>query len=353
MIMKISYPSFISKCYQFTALLTLSFLMATCAVKPKGHFGEKAIPNAPDYADSSAWAALPWVRDFADLLPTDTMQDVQMSSEIDIFFLHPTIYTNGRQSGRNWNGGLQSQKLNHRVDITSIKFQASIFNGVGRVYAPRYRQAHLDAFFTKKRKQDAKLALDIAYEDVKAAFHYYLEHYNQGRPFIIAGHSQGAFHAKQLIKDEIENKPLLDQLVVAYLIGYPVAKDYYTTFEPCRTPEQIGCFTTWRSYKRSYALRKGKQDDVYCTNPISWTMNEQRVLKAQHKGAILRKFDQPLPNICDAQVHRGFLAMKKPKFPGSAFMLIRNYHIGDMNFFYFDIRQNARLRSLWYYAKGK
>ena len=334
-------------------LLLLTIFATSCGIRPRGHYSADKLGLAPDYANTTAWAALPWMRDAADLIPVDTMHDVQATSKVDVFFLHPTIYTTGRQSKHHWNADMSSKKLNKRVDNTTIKFQASIFNGVGRVYAPRYRQAHLHAFFTKRRKQDAEMALELAYTDVKKSFEYYLAHYNQGRPFILASHSQGSFHAKRLIKEMIEDKPLMDQLIVAYLAGYPVDKTYFSTFEPCRSPEQIGCFNTWRSFKRSYTFRKGNQPNVYCTNPISWRLDNAYVSKSMHKGAILKKFSLVLPNICDAEVHNGFLAMHKPKFPGSAFMFIRNYHVGDMNFFYFDIRENARLRSDWYFAKPK
>ena len=87
-----------------------------------------------------------------------------------------------RRCEKNWNASIEDRKLNDKTDGSTILYQASIFNGAGKVYAPRYRQAHLHAYFTNKRKGEAQKAFELAYADVKAAFEYYLQHYNQGRP---------------------------------------------------------------------------------------------------------------------------------------------------------------------------
>ncbi|GIR73695.1 MAG: hypothetical protein CM15mP76_04220 [Prochlorococcus sp.] len=71
--------------------------------------------------------------------------------------------------------------------------QASAFNGSCNIYAPEYRQATYFSFFDKD--DNGKKALDLAYEDIENAFNYFLEFFNNGKPFIIAAHSQGALHS--------------------------------------------------------------------------------------------------------------------------------------------------------------
>jgi pimeloyl-ACP methyl ester carboxylesterase len=88
-------------------------------------------------------------------------------------------------------------------------------------------------------------ALDLAYQDVEAAFDYYLQHFNKGRPFIVVGHSQGTTHALRLIEEKIDNTPLYRQLVVAYVVGYWLPRDKFSRgFEqvtPCTGAGQTGC----------------------------------------------------------------------------------------------------------------
>lgn len=152
-----------------------------------------------DYGLLSSWAAHPWKQDPSDSVPQPLRKDYHADSSVDIFFIHPTTYTNPeKQFG--WNAPVDDTALNNKTDQTTILYQASIFNEAGRVFAPRYRQANLDAYFTEDTVA-AMAAFDRAYEDVKAAFQYYLEHYNNGRPIIIASHSQGTTHAKRLLKE--------------------------------------------------------------------------------------------------------------------------------------------------------
>lgn len=328
----------------FSGMLSL-FLQACASSHPTALFDPKKVPPAPDYADLRHWAAHPQKADPADRTPCEGGQDTQATATVDVFFLYPTTYTGDRRRDRDWNASMDDAEINRKTDSTTILFQASIFNGAGRVFAPRYRQAHLHAFFTSD-KASAGAALDVAYEDVRAAFRYYLEHWNQGRPFIIAGHSQGGRHGMYLIRDQIEHTPLEKQLVAAYLVGWPVKKDFFQYLKPCQTPEETGCFCTWRTWERKFGRRHAFEPDVVCTNPLLWTTEEHKYApKSLNRGAILRSFCVTYPGICDAEVYKGILLCSKPKFPGSFFFRRKNYHIGDLNLYYFDVRENAEQRA--------
>ena len=118
------------------------------------------------------------------------------------------------------NARIDDAYINAKTDYSTILYQASVFNLHCRVFAPRYRQAHIQNFYSSDTSK-SKAAFEQAYNDIKTAFEYYLAHYNQGRPIIIAGHSQGAFLSERLLKEFFENKPLQKQLVAAYIIGWP------------------------------------------------------------------------------------------------------------------------------------
>lgn len=330
--------------YTYGRLLFFFLLLSSCSAVPRGHF----IPSTSttDYSNENNWAALPTVIDSADCVPIETWADVQGTAEVDVFFIHPTTYT-GNAGEHDWNASLGDEKLNRHTDETTIKYQASIFNGAGRIYAPRYRQAHLQCFYEAEKKQaDAKAALDLAYEDVRDAFQYYLDHYNAGRPFIIAAHSQGTLHAAHLIKEKIENHPLQKQMIVAYLPGMPVNADFFSSLKPCKTPEETGCYCSWRTFRENYIPRKYHQEgkDIIVTNPVTWNDSLSMSDKQKQLGAVLRDFHKVWPGLVETSIHEDLLWVNKPKFPWSFLFMTKNYHIADYNFFYADVRQNAQLR---------
>lgn len=331
--------------------LGLSILTLSCST-PSGSLSSSSdiVPPVPDYSQASAWAALPDRADAADVFPKG-MKDYQKDAEVDVFFVHPTIYTQKRKEADGWNADVQNAKMNKRVDGSAIRFQSSIFNGVGRVYAPRYRQAHIRTYWMGDSTMKTRI-FDLAYSDVRNAFQYYLDHYNQGRPIIIASHSQGTTHTRRLLQEFFNDSNLRNRLVVAYLVGMPVEKDLFTNIPPCDRPEQTGCFCSWRTYlKGHYPQGYQAGNNIVSTNPLNWSSDTLYASQELNKGAVLRNFNKAIPKVCDAQVHDGLLWVNKPKFPGSFLYKNPNYHIGDFNLFYSNVRENAvaRIGYFWKY----
>lgn len=328
----------------FSLLCGLAF--ASCvSVRPKSAFDAAHLPSAPDYSLLDHWAAHPDKSDPADLTPSPDVPDLQMDAPVDVFFLYPTTYTGDLKHQRDWNASIQDEKTNQKTDKGTIQYQASIFNGAGRVFAPRYRQAHLHTFFTKKDTVSARKALELAHEDARTAFEYYLKHWNNGRPFILVGHSQGAYHAMVLIREMVEGQPLENQLVAAYLAGWPVYQGYFKTLKPCQNAEDFGCYCSWRTWERHYGRRHASEPNAICTNPLCWSTEEGVYApKALNLGGVIRPFEKIYPEVTDAEVYRGFLLASKPKFRGSILFWRKNYHVGDLNLYYMNVRQNAQQR---------
>jgi len=329
----------------------LIIIFSCASVKPKGAAVTPQDFIKTDYADPANWAAMPERKDSADLTPNQDLQDLQSTAVVDVFFLHPTTYTGGKGEDQ-WNAPVNNEKLNVKTDGGSIKNQASIFNGAGRVYAPRYQQAHLNCYFTKDTV-NAKRAFQLAYLDVKAAFEYYLSHYNNGRPIIIAAHSQGTNHGERLLKEFFDGQALQEQLVAAYLVGMPIETNTFENIKACETPADINCFCSWRTWKKKHFPKYHKKDnDIIVTNPLLWTTTEVYADKSLNEGSVLQKFERSFyPGITDAQVENGVLWITKPKFPGSFLVWFKNFHIADYNLFYVNVRKNAQLRSQMYLEK--
>jgi len=314
----------------------------------------RAVPAAPDYSSPSAWAALPDRKDEADGVASGSqLPDRQATAGADVFFLYPTIYTDEPGDRFPWNASTTDQALNTRIDESTIRMQASIFNAAGRVFAPRYRQAHISAYYTSN-KPAAAAAFDTAYADVQAAFELFLRKHNEGRPIIIAGHSQGTTHAKRLVRDYFDGKPLADRLVAAYLVGIPVAPDYFQNLEVCQQPDQTKCFVTWRTWQRPAAPWDVNGDGVneqtppstppVVVNPLSWTTATTRVSPSENTGGTLRKLSL-IDELVGAQIHEGILWIERPDFFGKRIIRMDNWHVADYNLFYESVRRNAVARA--------
>lgn len=318
------------------------FFLCVQLISAQAPFDDSLVIAPIDYNNLKYWAAHPDKRDNADRIP-GTEMPAKNNLEADVFFVHPTIYSE-KNDKLPWNPNIDDQELNEKVDNGTMLYQASVFNAAGRVFAPRYRQAHLRSY-SSKDTASAKKAFALAYNDIKNAFEHYLKYYNHGRPFIIASHSQGTTHAGPLIHEFIDGKSLQRKMVAAYLIGLPVPKTYFKSIRPCLNPDDLNCSISWRTFKRDYVPDDHPLgDSILVTNPLSWRIDTTYVAKDKNKGAVLRNFDKILSKRVDAQVHNGMLWANKPRFPWSFLFRRKNYHIADINFYYMDIRENAKER---------
>lgn len=203
---------------------------------PKVPFGKDHPPPAPNYAARLSWALLP--------------DPGQPPAPVDVFFLHPTSYPRSFTSydgGRHWNAPINDHGAMLVLNRVMLPNYAGPFAAVGDVYAPRYRQATL---YTKSTMwDDAIEAREFAYGDAKAAFDYYLAHFNHGRPFILVGVEQGGELAARLLRDAITPDPRLRQrLVGAYLIDAAEPADEHGPNAPvpaCRERDEAGCLVAW------------------------------------------------------------------------------------------------------------
>lgn len=306
------------------------------------HYTFKSASGDPDYSQLDYWAAHPWKWDPSDSVPLPLRGGIK-DSTVDVFFLHPTTFTSKKRNEAN--APIDDAELNAKTDYSTILYQASVFNEECRVFSPRYRQAHIRNFFIPDTIV-SKAAFELAYADIKKAFEYYLQHFNNGRPIIIASHSQGSKLAERLLKEFFEDKLLYNKLVVAYILGWPVPKEYFTSLRICNDSLQTGCICSWRTFRKGYvpAFLENENGNSYVTNPLNWTSDDTYASKKLNKGSVLTKFNKVYKGTTDAQISNGFLYVKKPVFPWSFLYFTKNYHIGDINLFYLNIRENVRKR---------
>ena len=331
--------------------LFIIILISSCAKSPltklEAVYAQEKYQEVPDYSNLQYWAAHPDKKDPSDSVPAPLKDNYHPNSNVDIFFVHPTTYLDSTRP-YGWSASFNDYKTNLQTDYPTLLNQASVFNEAGRVFAPRYRQAHIKSY-TPNNKVDTGYALaafELAYQDVKASFEYYLEHYNNGRPIIIASHSQGSTHTIRLLKEFFDAKPLSKKLVVAYVVGIPVDPAIYTSLKACETPNATGCICSWRTFHEGYVTEFVAKEKftAIVTNPLSWSNTITNVDRFQNAGAVLYNFNKITPYVVGATNHKGVLWTAKPHFFGSFLYKTENYHIADYNFYYLSVRKNVAER---------
>ncbi|GAA0731311.1 DUF3089 domain-containing protein [Sphingomonas japonica] len=318
---------------------------------------QPAMPRTT-YADADMWIARPDKPNNPALWVPEGFAAAE-SPPAAVFFVHPTSYLERAQ----WNAPLDNAEANNRAAIF-LRGQASAFNEVGAIWAPRYRQATFGAFLTSE--DSAKQALGLAYRDVLAAFDQFLVEVGPDRPIILAGHSQGALHLTHLLKDRVAGQPLAQRIVAAYVVGWPVSKsaDLPAMGLPeCAAADQTGCILSWQSFAEpadpslildtfdatsgfTGVSRAGTA--MVCTNPLTGTPDTAATADV-NLGALFPSSDltsatlEPgrVPARCEG---RGLLMIGSGPEMGPYVLPGNNYHVFDYSLFWANVRADAARR---------
>jgi len=242
-------------------------------------------PAATNYQMPANWLCLPGRSDpcgvtlkATDLLPSGygkpLVSSAAIDAPVDCFIVYPTV---SRDSGLN-----SDLKPGDGEERAAIITQFARFSSACRPYAPVYRSMTLGAVTSAATGGDVTIPARIAYGDVRAAWRTYLTKYNQGRPFVLIGHSQGSLMLIRLLAGEIEGRPEANRMKLAIVPGFnvlvPTGKLVGGTFKStpiCSSPGQTGCVLSWVSFRErnapppgaifGYSERPGMT--VACTNP--------------------------------------------------------------------------------------
>ena len=331
--------------------------MLVRSATPKGHFEARAAGDGPDYALPASWIARPGLAgDPSQWLPEGAITE-KVAEPAAVFFVHPTTYLERDR----WNAPLDHAESQDRAALF-VRSQASAFNKVADVWAPKYRQAAYGAFLLKS--EDANQALDLAFGDVTRAFDRFLGEIAPSRPIILAAHSQGSLHLLRLLADRKD--ALNGRLVAAYVAGWPVGvqSDLPATGLPaCALPDQAGCVLSWQSFAEpantslvtgSWVGTRGltgtmrRQEDMLCVDPVSGSRNG-RSDPGDNPGTLVPTADLASASLAPGQVagacDHGFLmiggaipAMGPYVLPGN------NYHVYDYALFWGAVRRDAERR---------
>jgi len=337
------------------------------ALVPREPFQTYDPPKAPDYAQASSWA----------LNPVAQNQHMQ-TGPVDVFFIHPTTF-NG---GHDWNGPIDDVRSQRQIEKIMLPNYAGPFIRVGRIFAPRYRQASLYAV-QLNLSEDARDARRIhPYADVLAAFRYYMAHYNLGRPYIVVGVEQGGLIADRLLREEVGRNPgLVQKLAAAYLIDTIVPAAGYGPGKPipaCTQRGQPRCVVGWMAVEDTDPHRAREilnramvwtpegllenldQTPALCVNPLLGMQTAEKAPARLNLGAanaselewgVRAAF---MPRQVSAACVNGVLMVSRPR-SGSlrpAANWPDKFKVPPYNAFFADIEADAMKRVATYYGRA-
>ena len=242
--------------------MTLSFTMSCKENKEEGMIPKDH--TLVDYSDAKNW-----------------VKNHTAGKSVDVFYLYPTSWEATDEDG-----------LVNTIDNASMRAkapsayeeQASCFESVANVYAPYYRQVDAVKLQNYPLEEQEQYVADTPYADAKAAFEYYLKHYNNDKPFILAGHSQGANVLKYLLSEYMAKHPeVYNRMIAAYAPGYSYSENFFyqnphLMFAEGETDTQV--VISWNCERQedgefsSYNL--ACNEGAMSINPVFWKHNYEK-----------------------------------------------------------------------------
>lgn len=278
------------------------------------------------------------------------------NNEVDVFYLYPTVWY-GDGTNKDFVCPIDFKPMRENATNALIS-QSTIFEEVGNIYAPFYRQA--DALYildtNNNIKNKEKYFNDIPKKDALAAFDYFIKNFNNNKPFILMGHSQGAMMIKEILKDYFKtNENLNNRLVAAYIIGYSVTtndleKNPHLKF--AKGEYDTGVIISYDVESPEFnGYNPTLLEGAIAINPITWTLEEDEATKEKSLGSCFFAGTNYniVKNFASAKVDKKRGVIKCDSINADDFYIDGmfekgNYHVYDIALYYNDLKENARKR---------
>ena len=239
--------------------------------------------------------------------------------------------------------------------LGEMKGVDTLLSGRLNFYAPYYRQCSLQSFGSDSV---ARERLPLAVDDVRRAFAHYLKNNNQGRPFILAGFSQGAVIALQLMSEM--NDETYARMVAAYIIGTNISQemlDNNSRIRPAQGADDTGVTICYNSVRDPSCVMTGWERSSVAINPVSWRTDQAPATLITEPSPLLPVAEQPKDTMTvrlDAAT--GLLLVEG--FTAHDYILPLlgvegNYHTRELWLYRDQLRRNIALRADTYLETRK
>ena len=233
-----------------------------------------------DYSNKDNWYKLP-----------------EITKEVDTFYVYATEYIIGSfEEGAPAFASIDNAEMREGVKV-EYRDHAAAFAEVTNVFLPYYRQSGLKyagEIFNKTGSADGAF-MGMPIDDITAALDYYFENCNGGRPFIIAGHSQGSAMVLLLLRTYFKDHPeYYARMLAAYPIGYSVTKSYLAAnphLKFATSETDTGVIIAFNTEGPKNVEMKAHNvvvlPETMSINPLNWKLDETYAPASMNLGSII------------------------------------------------------------------
>lgn len=305
---------------------------------------ENLIGTPSDYSDENNWLKIP-----------------EITKEVDTFFIYPTAFIDDSEDAPT------IVPIDNEIMRTNAQgmyeMQGTVYEESTNVFAPYYRQSNLMSVGDVRGEELMQYQMKEQRTDIYAALDYYFENYNEGRPFILAGHSQGSVMAAIVLGDYMQAHPeYYERMVAAYPIGFAVTEKWleehpYLNF--AEGADDTGVIISWNTEGSG---NKGQSslvvmDGAISINPLNWKRDDTYAGVEENLGSLVKNEDtgkyEIQNGIADAQIdtERGVVICTTSTdfIPYAELFGPESLHNGDYSLYYANIQKNVadRIDNYW------
>ena len=297
---------------------------------------ENLVGTPSDYSDENNWMKIP-----------------EITKEVDTFYIYPTVVADASEDVPDI---VPIDYEPMRTNAQGVyEMQGTVYEESTNVFAPYYRQSNLIAIGNLRGDDLFQYQMQEQRTDIYAALDYYFENYNDGRPFILAGHSQGSIMSIIVLGDYMQAHPeYYERMVAAYPIGFSVTKEWLEEHPYLKFAEgadDTGVIITWNTEGPG---NKGQdnivvEEGAISINPLNWKRDDTYAGVDENLGSLVQNEEtgeyEIKDGMGDAQVdtERGVVICTTDTdyVPAAEVFGPASLHRWDYGLYYVNIQKNV------------
>lgn len=323
-----------------TICLILTVLAAAgCCPKEKN---AGLLPQEPDYSKENMWYRT---------------EGMSTDKEVDVFYVTPTCVWSWQDSTGNTIYYMDTENPGQRAATdVSTRLGYELFRKSCNFFSPYYRQITMECWFGSEEEIERKYA--VAHNDILKAFRYYMDNLNGGRPFFLAGHSQGAKAIIRLIEESLTEEQY-SRLIAGYAFGFGISREElekYPHLKPAEGSGDCGVTVCYNSVSAPEAISPAFKDNAVCINPVNWMTDGTYAPASLNEGSVFFHSDGHSDTLFNTVGARLLPEMNVVQVDGlddedyyipsiGKIFPKGNYHVQEINLYFLNLQENIAERS--------